>query len=76
MKKKAKNKQLYWRRNENDYLIRTMAESNKKAALVEKIAKCADVDAKNEDGLTPLDAASQKVYWAIVEMLRTHKTQE
>ncbi|UCE51600.1 MAG: hypothetical protein JSV31_20380 [Desulfobacterales bacterium] len=53
-----------------------MAESNKKAALVEKIAKCADVDAKNEDGLTPLDAASQKVYWAIVEMLRTHKTQE
>jgi ankyrin repeat protein len=40
------------------------------------IAKGADVDAKNEDGITPLDVASQKGYWAIVEMLRTYKTQE
>ena len=39
------------------------------------IAKGANVNAKNKNGFTPLDAASQKGYEPIVELLKKHAVQ-
>jgi len=40
------------------------------------VNKGADVNVKSKDGLTPLHLASQNENWEVVELLRSHRTQE